>query len=190
MVRWEPDAQGRLRLAAMALFAENGYEQTTVAQIAASAGVTERTFFRYFADKREVLFLGGHELETFLAGHVTAAPPAATPLTAIAGALAAAAAAFFTAEHQVRSRQRHLVISSSPDLQERELLKLASLAAAFAAALRERGVSDPGASLVAESGVAVFKTAFGRWVSGDASQGLADIIEETLAELRAVVCAS
>jgi AcrR family transcriptional regulator len=186
MVRWEPGAQGRLQLAAMELFNENGYEQTTVAEIAARAGVTERTFFRYFADKREVFFFGGHELQQVLAGLVAGAPASVAPLEAITAALQAAATGFF-AERQVMSRQRQRVISSSPDLQERELLKLASLTAAFAATLRDRGVSEPGASLAAESGVAVFKTAIAAWVSEDNEQDLSAIIREILSELKAVV---
>lgn len=186
MSRWEPGARGRLEKAALDLFVDDGYERTTVAEIAARAGVTERTFFRYFADKREVLFGGGHELEDFLVRRVAEAPESAAPLDAIASALVAAATEIF-AERYVFARQRQTIINSNPDLQERELLKLASLAAALAAALRDRGASEPGASLAAESGVAVFKTAFTRWVSENNGQDLSEIITDTLAELKAVI---
>ena len=185
MGRWEPGARERLEKAALELFIENGYERTTVAEIAARAGVTERTFFRYFADKREVLFGGGHELENFLVGQVAGAPRSAGPLDAIAVALKAAATQFF-AERYVFARQRQTVINSNPDLQERELLKLASLTAALAATLRERGASEPGAILAAESAVAVFKTAFARWV-GENGRDLSQIITDTFAELKSVI---
>jgi AcrR family transcriptional regulator len=186
MSRWEPGARDRLAKAALELFIEEGYERTTVAEIAARAGVTERTFFRYFTDKREVLFGGGAELEDFLVGQVAGAPASAGPLDAIAAALEAAATQIF-AERQVFARQRQTVINSSQDLQERELLKLASLTAAVAAALRDRGAGEPGASLAAESGMAVFKTAFSRWVSESGTRDLSEIIKDTFAELRAVV---
>jgi AcrR family transcriptional regulator len=186
MGRWEPGARGRLEQAALELFIENGYERTTVAEIANRAGVTERTFFRYFADKREVLFGGGHELEKFLVKRVAAAPDAAGPLDAIAIALKAAAADIFGERYEF-VRKRQLVINSNSELAERELLKLASLAAAFAATLRERGVGERAASLAAESGVAVFKTAFTQWVRDDGGQDLSAIIAETVADLKAVV---
>jgi AcrR family transcriptional regulator len=186
MGRWAPGASARLAKAALELFIEDGYERTTVAEIAARAGVTERTFFRYFADKREVLFGGGHELEDFIVGQVASAPASAAPLDVVAGALDMAAIEIFGDRHDF-ARQRQMVINSNTDLQERELLKLASMTAALAATLRERGTSEPGASLAAESGMAVFKTAFARWVSEDNAQDLSEIITQTLAELKAVV---
>ena len=186
MVRWEPGARGRLEKAALELFIDDGYERTTVAGIAARAGVTERTFFRSFADKREVLFGGGHELEDTLVKLVASAPAAVSPLEAIAGALETAAAEIF-ADRRVFAGQRQAIISANPDLQERELLKLASLTAALGAALRDRGVSEPGASLAAESGVAVFKTAFAQWLNQGNERGLAELIRQALADLKAVV---
>jgi AcrR family transcriptional regulator len=186
MSRWEPGARGRLESAALELFIEQGYERTTVAEIAARAGVTERTFFRHFADKREVLFGGGHELEDLLVTLVTDAPAGLAPLDAIESALEGAAAGIF-AERQGFARQRQTVINSSPDLQERELLKLASVTAALAAALRDRGAAEPGASLAAESGMAVFKTAFVRWVSEAETRALSEIITATFGELKALI---
>jgi AcrR family transcriptional regulator len=185
MGRWEPGAHGRLESAALELFSENGFDRTTVAEIAARAGVTERTFFRYFADKREVLFGAGKALEEFLVGQVAGAPEGTAPLDAIAGALKAAAADIF-AERRDFARQRQAVIDSNTELQERELLKLAAVTAALAATLRGRGAAEPSASLAAESGIAVFKTAFARWVSEGTVTDLGDIISETLAELRVV----
>ncbi|HEY3904027.1 MAG TPA: TetR family transcriptional regulator [Streptosporangiaceae bacterium] len=186
MGRWEPGARGRLETAALELFSENGFDRTTVADIAARAGVTERTFFRYFADKREVLFGAGQALQEFLVGQVAEAPEGTSPLDAVAGALQAAAAEIF-AERHAFARQRQAVIDSNTELRERELLKLAALTAALAVALRDRGASEPSASLAAESGIAVFKTAFVRWVTEDNATAFGAIIAETLAELRAAV---
>ncbi len=186
MSRWEPGARDRLERAALELFIEEGYERTTVAAIAARAGVTERTFFRYFADKREVLFGGGPALEDRLVSQVAAAPAQTAPLAAIAAALQDVATEFFT-DRQAFARQRQQAINKSPDLQERELLKLASLAASLAAALRDRGASEPGASLAAESGVAVFKTAFARWVAAGSTSELGELIRQTFTELKMVV---
>jgi AcrR family transcriptional regulator len=186
MSRWEPGARERLERAALELFIDPGYEQTTVAEIAARAGVTERTFFRYFSDKREVLFAGGHALEDLMVSQVAAAPAGVAPLEAVAGALDTVALDIFADRHAF-ARQRQLIINSSSDLQERELLKLASLTIAVAAALRARGVAEPGASLAAESGVAVFKTAFAQWVSAGPGREFGELIKETFTQLKSVV---
>src|SRR5215470_4178572 len=128
VVRWQPNARGRLEQAALQLYRDCGFEQTTVAEIAAQAGLTERTFFRYFADKPEVLFSGAAALEELMVNAVTAAPTAAGPLEAAAAALDAAA--HFLQERREFSRLRQTVIGANPELQERELKKMASLAAA------------------------------------------------------------
>jgi AcrR family transcriptional regulator len=184
MGRWEPNARGRLEQAALALFVERGFEQTTVAEIAQRAGLTERTFFRYFADKREVLFAGAGALQELLVQQVAQAPVSAAPLDAIVGALQAAAPLF--AERGDYPRQRQAVISGNAELQERELIKLATLAAALAEALRERHVPEPSASLAAEAGIAVFRVAFERWTARDCQPDLAKLIRDSLDELRAV----
>ena len=185
MSRWEPDARGRLAQAAMELYRERGYEQTTVAQIAERAGVTERTFFRHFADKREVLFDGAQTLQQRMVAAVEAAPPSATPLDAITAALAAAGG-LFTELPPEWPRQRQAVISAHPALQERELAKMARLSAALGDALRRRGVAEPLASLTAETGIAVFRVGFERWVSGAAGPDLGAVLHDSLAELRAL----
>src|SRR5438105_15155446 len=130
MARWEPDARGRLERAAMELFLERGYVHTTVAEIAARAGLTERTFFRYFADKREVLFWGAGALRELLVSAVASAPDSASPIDAVAAALEAAGA--LLQERREFARQRQSVIAANTELQERELIKLASLSAALA----------------------------------------------------------
>ena len=184
MSRWEPNARGRLEHAALELFVERGFEQTTVAEIAQRAGLTERTFFRHFADKREVLFAGAGALQEFLVRAVADAPGSVTPLDAVAGALQAAAPLF--QQRGDYPRQRQAVIAANPELQERELIKLAALAAAMAGALRGRGVPEPTASLAAEAGIAVFRIAFERWTAEDCQPDLAELIQESLGKLKAV----
>jgi AcrR family transcriptional regulator len=185
MSRWQPDAAGRLQRAAFELYAERGYEETTVAEIAERAGLTERTFFRHFADKREVLFSGSGELQKLMVDAVDAAPPSATPLEAITTGLEAPGA-IFDARRRPYSLQRQAVIDANPELQERELVKLASLAAALADALRRRGVQDPAAGLTAEAGVAVFRVAFERWVREDSDRDFTRFVHDGIAELRTV----
>jgi AcrR family transcriptional regulator len=184
MGRWAPDAQGRLAVAAMDLFDERGFEDTTVADIAARAGLTKRTFFRYFGDKREVLFSGAEVLrEKFVAGIATA-PVDDSPLDVVAAGLAAVADLF--AEMGERPRKRQAIIAANPDLQERELIKLNGYAGAGAAALRERGVGEPGATLAAEAGIAVLRVAFEEWVTGPEGQDLHQLLEHGLTELKSV----
>ncbi|HVA08265.1 MAG TPA: TetR family transcriptional regulator [Acidimicrobiales bacterium] len=184
MGRWEPDSRGRLEQAALALYGEHGFENTTVAEIAARAGLTERTFFRYFADKREVLFGGAGALQQLLVDAVASAPDSAAPIDAVASALEAAGD--LLQQRRDFSRQRQSVIAANAELRERELIKLASLASALADALRGRGVKDPAASLTAEAGIAVFKVAFERWVEKSNKRDLPRLIRESLHELQAV----
>jgi AcrR family transcriptional regulator len=184
MVRWEPDSPGRLQAAALALFAERGFDATTVAEIAARAGLTERTFFRYFADKREVLFHGAAALQELLVAVVVDAPASTRPMEAVALALRAAGA--LLQERREGAWQRQAVIAASAELRERELIKLSSLAAALAEALGRRGVSEPAATLAAEAGTAVFRVAVERWVDDAGGRDLPTLIDESLAELRSV----
>jgi AcrR family transcriptional regulator len=188
MGRWEPNARGRLEQAALELYVERGFEQTTVAEIAQRAGLTERTFFRHFADKREVLFQGAASLQELLVNTVASAPDPSTPIDAIAAALEAAGTVL--GERPERARQRQTVIAANPELRERELIKLASLASALAGALRARGVRDPTAGLAAEAGIAVFKIAFERWADESNQRDLPRLMRESLDELRAVTAGS
>jgi AcrR family transcriptional regulator len=185
MVRWEPNARGRLEQAAMELYNQRGFESTTVAEIAERAGLTERTFFRYFADKREVLFAGAGELQGFLVSKVAGAPASLPPIDAVAAALAEVATVVFEPRREF-ARQRQAIIAANAELQERELIKLASLASAVAGALRGRGVNDPAASLAAEAGIAVFRIAFERWTSQTGDRPLAQLIQESVDELKLV----
>jgi AcrR family transcriptional regulator len=184
MARWEPDSRGRLERAALALFGERGFENTTVAEIAARAGLTERTFFRYFADKREVLFGGAGALRELLVRTVDAAPATAEPLEVVVAAVEAAAAVL--QERRAFSQQRQVVIAANAELREREVLKLALLGASVADALRRRGVAGTAASLTADTGIAIFRAAFEAWVEEAEEREFPQLIRDTFAELRAV----
>jgi len=183
--RWEPDAQGRLARAAMELYSERGFDNTTVEEIAARAGLTERTFFRYFADKREVLFGGANELQQFLVAHVLEAPVSLAPIEVVAQAYMAAGDDIFEARRDF-ARIRQAVIAASTELRERELIKLALLNAALAGALRQRGVDDPEASLAAEAGGSAFRLGFERWVEDTKGTPMATFIRDALDALKAV----
>jgi AcrR family transcriptional regulator len=184
MSRWEPNARGRLEQAALQLYVERGFEQTTVAEIARQAGLTERTFFRHFVDKREVLFWGAGALQELVVSTAASAPESAAPIAAVAAALEAAGA--LLQERREFARRRQTIIAANPELQERELIKLASLASAVADALRQRGVEDPAASLAAEVGIAVFKIAFEQWINETSQRDLPQVIRESLHQLKAV----
>jgi AcrR family transcriptional regulator len=185
MGRWEPDAAGRFRAAAIELFGEIGYDQTTVAAIAGRAGLTARTFFRYFADKREVLFDGTNQLQQSMVGALENAPAGAPAIDAIAAALRAPVD-FFVDERRGQSRLRSAVIAANAELHERELIKLARLAAALAEALRRRGLGDPDATLMGEAAIAVFRVAFGQWIAESERRSYGAIVDESLGRLRSL----
>jgi AcrR family transcriptional regulator len=184
MARWEPNARERLERAALALFAEHGYDATTVAQIADRAGLTKSTFFRHFADKREVLFGGQDLLVERFGDAIRNAPPWATAAGCLAAALEAAAGAFTPDRHEL-APQRRAVIAAHSELQERELLKRARLASAMAEALRGRGADDTTARLAAEMGVLAFSTAYARWAAPENRQPFAEIARAALRDLQA-----
>lgn len=170
--------------AAMELFAERGFEQTTAGDIAERAGVTERTFFRHFADKREVLFDRSNTMERTARDAILDAPADLSALdAAMAGMLAASGMLEDRRDHAVR---RARIVAANPGLRERELLKLAALAESAAEALRERGVAEPAASLAAHSAVTVFQVAFTRWVTAERPPAFATCIAEDAAALRAL----
>jgi AcrR family transcriptional regulator len=162
MARWEPGAKERLVVAAVDLFTEQGYDATTVAEIAERAGVTRSTFFRHFADKREVLVAGQETLSHLMAEGITEAPADATPLEAVAAGLKRAASAMGPANRELGPRIK-AAVAASTELQERDALKSVGLAAAMRAALVARGVPDPTAHLAAELGVLAFKQGYAKW---------------------------
>lgn len=186
VARWEPDARERLVRAALDLFGEQGYDATTVAQIAERAGLTKSTFFRHFPDKRELLVAGQDTLATLLAEGAAAAPDSATPLEAVLSALDAATAAF-TPERRELGPKVQAAIAASAELQERDTLKHVGLAAVLTEALHRRGVPDPAASLAAEIGMLAFRRAYARWVTAGETAELAALTRE---ELRAVQAAT
>ena len=185
MARWEPDTRARLGQAALDLFATRGFEQTTAADIAERVGLTERTFFRHFADKREVLFAGQ---ETFLDAFVVgaeAAPAGAAPLEVVASALRSGTESFDD-HRRAFARERQAVIDAEPALQERERHKAAELARVLRDALAAHGIAEPAATLAAESGATVFGIAFRQWLQPDEDRSLTDLASAVLSELRAV----
>ena len=185
MGRWQPDSRGRLQEAALALYSERGFDQTTAAQIAERAGLTERTFFRHFADKREVLFGGSALLKDRIVAGVAGAP--ATDGRARCRVRGPRRRCAMLGEsRRDLALQRQAVLAANPELRERELAKLADYAAAIAATLRQRGVSETQATLAAESGMTVLRVAMQRWATGDDSRELDAIMRDAVAELRAV----
>ena len=168
----------------MALYAERGFENTTVAEIADRAGLTERTFFRHFADKREVLFGGSSELERRWVEAVAAEAPGASVLATVTAGFDAMAEMF--EERHAFARLRAGIVEANPELQERELIKLQRLAGSIAEALRARGVSANVAILASQAGVTVFHVAFARWVQQDDPTAFQRLMSQSLEELQDV----
>jgi len=185
MARWQPGATQRLVVAAVDLFTEQGYDATTVAQIAERAGVTKSTFFRHFSDKRELLVAGQETLSRLLAEGITEAPADASPLEAVAVGLERASSAMGPVNRELGPRLK-AAVAASTELQERDALKNVGLAAAMTAALVARGVADPTAHLAAELGVLAFKRGYTRWSEGDRddASGLAQHTLAALEDLR------
>jgi AcrR family transcriptional regulator len=180
--RWEPDAQARLRATALELFAERGYENVSAEQIAEHAGLTRRTFFRYFPDKRDVVFGGSERLAPVAAKAIAEVPETSDPRELLVAALVDVASQL---EEAIRpSPARQAVIASSPELRERESSKHEAVADAMATALRERGVEPTTAVLLARSGAAVFRTAFEAWIHDPGTRSLASHVEATAARLQ------
>jgi AcrR family transcriptional regulator len=182
MARWQPDARERLVAAALDLFNERGYDETTVAQIAERAGLTKSTFFRHFPDKRDVLAAGQDAIARLLREGIAAAPADATPLATVCSGLKAAAAAFTSFNRDLAPRLQ-AAIAASAELQERYALKQIGLALAMSEALQSRGVPGPTAALAAELGALAFKTAYARWSEPDERRDMGTIACEALREL-------
>ena len=184
MGRWETGTRGKLHDAAMRLFTENGYDQTTAADIAAAVGVTERTFFRHFVDKREVLFDAQEEVTQLLIRGVREAAGTGPLEIAVGGVVTLSS--FFHDERREFDRVRQRLIDATPALEERERLKLAGLAATVHAELLARGATEPAATLAAESAITVFRTAIIQWISEGETRSFAELTTQTLASLRAL----
>lgn len=184
MSRWAPNARERLENAALDLFVENGYEETTVAQIADRVGMNRATFFRHFADKREVLFGGEDVLAELFADGIRAAPPGAT-LTECLQAALAAAEVVMTPQLRAAAARRILVVAANSELQERGLLKHARITKSITAALLERGTDELTARLGAETGMLAFSVAFERWMRADDDQPFLPFADAVLSDLQA-----
>ena len=184
MSRWAPNARERLVDAALDLFVENGFEETTVAQIADRAGMNRATFFRHFADKREVLFGGEDVLAGLFADAIRAVPPGATLIECLRAALAAAGTAM-TPQLRTEAARRRQVVAGNTELQERGLLKHARMAQSVTAALRERGTDELTARLGAETGLLAFTVAFERWMKAGDDDPFPPFADAALTDLQA-----
>jgi len=187
MPRWEPNALERLQHAAVTLFLERGYAAVTVAEIADRAGLTKRTFFNHFPDKREVLFAGAHDFEAGIVKHLTEAPADLAPIDAAIAALTHSSLEL--AQYSDYARIRRDLIASSPELQERDLIKMTSLASAIAEALRQRHVPARTATLTAQAAVTVFTIAYADWVD-DSTADFGTLMQHSLTEFRQAVGAT
>ena len=184
MARWEPNASERLALAALELFAERGYENTTVIDIAQRAGLTKSTFFRHFQDKREVLF-GNGSMNELLAEAIAAAPATATPLEAVAHALDVLGRRAFTPARREFTARRRAVIAANPELQEREALKGLGLTASMTEALKRRGVPELTSCVAAELGALSLKIAYERWSDTADGDEFSEAARRALGEVQA-----
>ena len=184
MGRWQPGARERLEQAALDLFLEQGFTETTVPQITARAGLTTRTFFRYFADKREVLFAAEEPVPEQVARLMAQAPPSLGPMELIAEGLAPAAARIFAGRSLDYLLRRRAVIDAEPALHERELRKFSLLSTALEQGFRDRGADDLTARLAAELAVATFRVAVTRWLDQNGDPDLPATINQTLAAMR------
>ncbi|MEW2450953.1 helix-turn-helix domain-containing protein [Streptomyces parvulus] len=188
MARWEPGARERLVVAAVDLFSEQGYDDTTVAQIAERAGVTRSTFFRHFPDKRELLVAGQETLSRLLAEGIAESPADARPLQAVAEALRRVSGAMGPVNREIAPRLK-AAVAASVELQERAALKAISLATAMTTALVARGVPEATAAVAGELGSLAFSRGFAAWSDGDVRDDLADYVLPALDELRAAAAA-
>jgi AcrR family transcriptional regulator len=179
--RWEPDAYGRLQQAALDLFTERGFENTTVAEIAERAGLTKRTYFDHFADKREVLFSGSEHVDELVMTEIREQPESVPPLQAVAAGLKTASNTIFEQRREAATKRRQ-IIAASLELHERDMVKRATLADTIAAALRDRGIAEQAADVVAWSAVALFYVALAKWTEPANRQPLAELIDEALEE--------
>jgi AcrR family transcriptional regulator len=185
MARWEPNASERLTEAAMELFGERGYGKTTVEDIAARAGLTERTFFRYFTDKREVLFAGSELFVKKVVDAVRSAPKSNAPLDVVLSAYEETND--FFEERRPFARRRNALIAAHPELQERELIKMTSLTAAITDALKQRGTSSAAGRLAAEAGLAILRVGFDQWTKDLKDRSLVFHLRTARRQLEAVV---
>ncbi|WLQ32053.1 helix-turn-helix domain containing protein [Streptomyces castrisilvae] len=182
MARWDPGTQERLKKAALELFQEHGYEGVTVTQIAERAGITRRSYFRYFPDKREVLFAGSEQLPVAVSDALLDTAEAAAPLAAALDALSRVGSRLVA--HVDQAAERRAVIDSSAELRERERTKLATLTMAIRDGLTRRGVPPDRAGLVAQIAVVAFQSAFGQWIDARGQRDFPSCLRTATTALR------
>jgi AcrR family transcriptional regulator len=189
VARWEPGARDRLERAALELFAAQGFAETTVPQITARAGLTTRTFFRHFADKREVLFAGEDQVPALVAGALAAAPAEVAPMQLVRDGLPELATALFEGRRD-QLRNRHAVVEADDGLRERDLRKRAALAEQIRIGFGRRGADELTATLAAELAVTAMHVSLARWLAADDDRALAAVVRETLTALRTLAAES
>ncbi len=185
MSRWKPNARERLERAALELFVERGFAETTVPEITARAGLTTRTFFRHFADKREVLFTVEEEFPALVARLMAEAPASLDPMGVIVRGLETVATTRFEGMREYL-RTRRAVVRADEGLRERELRKLSVVSEAVGRGFRDRGVDEVSSTLAAHIAVSVVSVAVDRWLDQDAEQPLSELVHETLGALRSL----
>jgi AcrR family transcriptional regulator len=183
--RWEPNARERLERSAIELFARQGYDNTTIEQIAAGAGLNRSTFFRHFGDKREILFGGEDGLASRFADSIANAPARQSALQAIETGFAAIAGVWFAQDRRDLAPQRIAVVASNPEFRERELLKRRGITTAIAAALRARGVEEAAATVAAELATLAFAQTVDIWAEPDNTEQFSVIASRVLRALHA-----
>jgi AcrR family transcriptional regulator len=188
MARWDPGAEDRLRRAALELYAERGYDAVTVAQIAGRAGLARRSFFRYFPDKREVLFAGSERLPAALADAIAKADPALSPLDAVVIAFRSIGTRMMS--EVAGLAERRAIIASSAELQERDRTKRDDVARAISGAIEGRGVGQRAAALVGPVAAALFWAAFERSIERGGRDAFASCLDEVIAELSDFIAAT
>jgi AcrR family transcriptional regulator len=186
MPRWRPDAVERLQTAALELFDEQGFERTTVAEIVQRAGLTQRTFFNHFADKREVLFGLSSELQQEIIREIAASDDTLPPLDAVVQALGVVADRMLE-DRRAAVTQRYAVVAANPELQERELGKNAALTEAIAAVLQARCGDPESAFLAAGAAMLAQQAAFRQWMRPGETRTLRELLPDALHALRTTV---
>lgn len=186
MARWEPDGFARLQASAFELFAERGFELTTVAEIAERAGLTERTFFNHFADKREVLFDSSSVFQEEILREIAECPDANQALDTVVHALQIAAVTVFE-DRRAEVARRNEIVDANPELLERELRKGAALTDAIVSALRQRGLDSETAVLAANVGMLVQRAAIRKWMQSAESRSLEELHIDALQSMRTMV---
>lgn len=185
MPRWEHGSDERLKQAALELFEEQGFENTSAVQIAKRARVTTRTFFRYFPDKQAILFVDSERLGMALVQRILDAADVAAPLRTVVQALAGFD--WLSVGSRESQRRRDAMIAANSDLLERELIKQQQMATEFGNALRQSGVDPDTAELAARVGIEVFRTAYRHWLAADDDADLAAMTEAVMSALATIV---